>query len=198
MKTKKYTAFCLLLCISALLLSACQSPKSNKEEFSSINTVCQLATLKCYYHNVAKHEKEADGFFKFLGNIGYKKLWVEYSGIVEVGIDVSKVKVSPANEKGIVSVSIPPAEILNVNFDTNSITIPITETGFLTSISADETTKAFGFSQEKMKTVASEDKALLDRARNRAKKIIEGYIKNVGETVGKNYSVEWINLEEKQ
>ena len=42
-----------------------------KADFSGINSVCELTTLKCYYHNVAKAETEASGVFKGFG-IGYK------------------------------------------------------------------------------------------------------------------------------
>ena len=57
-------------------------------EFSEVSQICELATLKCYYHDVTEYQKEANriGFLKY----GAKKMWMEYSGIVRIGIDVGK------------------------------------------------------------------------------------------------------------
>lgn len=78
--------------------------KSQKEneivDFSGVNKICELSTLRCYYHNVAELRKEPDGIFKYgLFNYGFKKLWIEYTGIVEVGIDVDQVQVYEPDEK---------------------------------------------------------------------------------------------------
>ncbi len=193
MKQRKAFCLCLVLCVALATLTGCRDDRKIKSnEFSKINAVCELATLKCYYHNVAEYEQEAWDILKNLGNMGYKKIWIEYSGIVEIGVNVTKVRISPADDRGIVNVYIPEAEILNVDFDMDSITDPITETGLLTSVSADEKTKAFGVAQESMKEAAAEDESLLLQAKDRAKKIIEGYVKNVGEEIGKEYTVEWV------
>ena len=191
---KHIKTICLLLVMSTIIavLSGCGENKGKNDEFSKIKAVCELATLKCYYHNVAEYEQEAWDIFKHLGNFGYKKIWIEYSGIVEVGVNVAKVKISPADDSGIVKVFIPEAEILNVDFDMDSISDPITETGLLTNVSTDEKTKAFGVAQEDMKKAAAEDESMLLQAKERAKKIIESYVKNVGEEIGKEYSVEWV------
>ena len=44
-----------------------------------------------------------------------------------------------------------------------------------------------------MKKTAQENEALLSQAKERAKNLIEGYVKNVGDQVGKEYSVIWID-----
>lgn len=191
MKRKKI--FCLLV-ISMLCLTGCADKKEEKEEadFSAIQSVCELATLKCYYHNVAKSETEASGLFKWLGT-GYKKIWTEYSGIVELGVDVSKVSVSKPSEDGVVKVTIPDAEILSVDLDEDSMGEPLTDTGFMTKITKEEETEALAEAQNHMEETAKENGNLLNQAKERAKSVIEGYIKNVGEQIGKEYTVEWID-----
>ena len=191
MKRKKI--LCLLV-ISMLCLTGCADKKEEKEEadFSAIQSVCELATLKCYYHNVAKSETEASGLFKWLGT-GYKKIWTEYSGIVELGIDVSKVSVSKPSKDGVVKVTIPDAEILNVDLDEDSMGEPLTDTGFMTKITKEEETEALAEAQNHMEETAKENGNLLNQAKERAKSVIEGYIKNVGEQIGKEYTVEWID-----
>ena len=190
MKRKKIV--CLLV-ISMLCIGGCGDKNQKKEEeadFSAISSVCELATLKCYYHNVAKSETEASGLFKWLGK-GYKKIWTEYSGIVELGIDVSKVSVEKPTADGVVKVTIPDAEILNVDLDEDSMSEPLTDTGFMTE------TEALAEAQNHMEETAKENGNLLNQAKERAKSLIEGYVKNVGEQIGKEYTVEWVEFSEK-
>lgn len=191
MKRKKI--LCLLV-ISMLCLAGCADKKEEKKEadFSAIQSVCELATLKCYYHNVAKSETEASGLFKWLGT-GYKKIWTEYSGIVELGVDVSKVSVSKPSKDGVVKVTIPDAEILSVDLDEDSMGEPLTDTGFMTKITKEEETEALAEAQNHMEETANENGNLLNQAKERAKSLIEGYVKNVGEQIGKEYTVEWVD-----
>ena len=55
----------LALSVSICSLTGC-GEKKKEADFSGIASVCELATLKCYYHNVAKAETEASGLFKCL------------------------------------------------------------------------------------------------------------------------------------
>lgn len=192
MKLKKIISIILIsVCIISLI--GCSSEKK-EADFSKINSVCELATLKCYYHNVAKAETEASGLFKWLGT-GYKKIWTEYSGIVELGIDVDKVKISEASAKGVIKITIPNAKILNVYPDEKSMSEPLTDTGFLTSITKEEETTAFAEAQKNMEETAKANTALLNQAKERAKNVIEGYVKNVGEQIGKEYTIKWVDYE---
>ena len=197
-KMKRKKIFCLLV-ISMLCIGGCGDKNQKKEEeadFSAISSVCELATLKCYYHNVAKSETEASGLFKWLGK-GYKKIWTEYSGIVELGIDVSKVSVEKPTADGVVKVTIPDAEILSVDLDEDSMGEPLTDTGFMTKITKEEETEALAEAQNHMEETAKENGNLLNQAKERAKSLIEGYVKNVGEQIGKEYTVEWVEFSEK-
>lgn len=197
-KMKRKKIVCLLV-ISMLCIGGCGDKNQKKEEeadFSAISSVCELATLKCYYHNVAKSETEASGLFKWLGK-GYKKIWTEYSGIVELGIDVSKVSVEKPTADGVVKVTIPDAEILSVDLDEDSMSEPLTDTGFMTKITKEEETEALAEAQNHMEETAKENGNLLNQAKERAKSLIEGYVKNVGEQIGKEYTVEWVEFSEK-
>ena len=197
-KMKRKKIVCLLV-ISMLCIGGCGDKNQKKEEeadFSAISSVCELATLKCYYHNVAKSETEASGLFKWLGK-GYKKIWTEYSGIVELGIDVSKVSVEKPTADGVVKVTIPDAEILSVDLDEDSMGEPLTDTGFMTKITKEEETEALAEAQNHMEETAKENGNLLNQAKERAKSLIEGYVKNVGEQIGKEYTVEWVEFSEK-
>lgn len=193
MKQKKKLIIVMLACMSIFLLTGC-SKKESKVDFSEVNSICELATLKCYYHNVAKEEDDAKGLLKAL-DIGYKKVWIEYSGIVEYGIDVNKLSISQPSKRGIVQITIPEAEVLNVDFDESSLQEPVTDKGFLTTITTEEKTKALAAAQNNMEESARSDSKLLIQAQQKAKEILEAYVKNVGKQTGQKYTVEWKDAE---
>lgn len=43
---------------------------------------------------------------------------------------------------------------------------------------------------------ASEDSALLASAQQRAQKLLEEYVNNIGEAIGKEYSIQWEYVED--
>lgn len=188
----------LVTAICGCCLAGCSKEKretGNKEtDFSKIQSICEMATLKCYYHNVAKAETEASGLFKWTG-IGYKKIWIEYSGIVELGIDANKVSISKPDTDGVIKIAIPDAELLEVDLDEKSMGEPLTDTGFMTKITKEEETAALAEAQSDMEKTAQKNEALLAQAKERAKELIEGYVKNVGEQIGEEYTVEWTDIE---
>ena len=113
-------------------------------EFSAVDKICELATLKCYYHNVVEDEKQPDGLFKYgLFQYGYKKFWIEYDGIVNIGVDVGEVVINKPNENGVVKIYVPKAKILDVDVDEESISDIIADTGVFTTITSDDQAKAY-------------------------------------------------------
>lgn len=159
-----------------------------KADFSGITKICDLATLKCFYHNTTELRQDATGLFDY----GYKKLWMEYTGVIEVGIDADQVKVQEPDANNVVKVSIPEAKILNVTADTDSMSQPITDTGIFTKITTEDQDEAFSQAQQDMEEEAKEDQSILARGQDNAKKLIEEYIVNVGEEIGETYTVEWV------
>ena len=184
----------LLVGTVVLCLTGC-GKETQTADFSGVTSVCELATLKCYYHNVAKAETEASGIFAKWLKTGYKKIWTEYSGIIEYGIDISQVTVSEPDKNGVVTVTMPDAQVLNVDVDEDSLGTPLTDTGFLTSVTTEEKTTTLAGAQEAMGQQAKENTEMLSQAKARAKTLIEEYIKNVGESIGEEYTVEWKDAE---
>ena len=197
---------CLIIVVCLLII-----PNNNKEhntinlsEYSSVNTICELATLRSFYHNVAMYEKEPDDGNKFVNDfllwpfggytkIGYKQFWLEYTGIVETGIDASRIKINGPDANGIVEVYIPEAKVFNVNADEASLTEPLTENGWFTTISGKEKAEAFATAQSAMRQEAENDQSLLRRSKENAKLLLERYIVNTGKQMGANYTVKWID-----
>lgn len=195
MRVRKITKTWMLLVWTVVLCLTGCGKEIQTADFSGVTSVCELATLKCYYHNVAKAETEASGIFAKWLKTGYKKIWTEYSGIIEYGIDISQVTVSEPDKNGVVTVTMPDAQVLNVDVDEDSLGTPLTDTGFLTSVTTEEKTTTLAGAQEAMEQQAKENTEMLSQAKARAKTLIEEYIKNVGESIGEEYTVEWKDAE---
>lgn len=195
MRVRKITKTWMLLVGTVVLCLTGCGKETQTADFSGVTSVCELATLKCYYHNVAKAETEASGIFAKWLKTGYKKIWTEYSGIIEYGIDISQVTVSEPDKNGVVTVTMPDAQVLNVDVDEDSLGTPLNDTGFLTSVTTEEKTTTLAGAQEAMEQQAKENTEMLSQAKARAKTLIEEYIKNVGESIGEEYTVEWKDAE---
>jgi hypothetical protein len=191
---KYFSCFLALLLIFSLVSCGEAEPESEeKPEESQMKAICELAVMDCYYHNVAKFEQEdAERFLFWLKD---KKFWIEYGGIVTLGVDVSKVTMDIKNDK--VIITIPPAEVLNCKVDSSSLS----EESFVVAadsakITADDEIKAFDMAQQQLKEAAASDVVLLANAQQRAQSLLEEYVANVGKNVGTEYTIQWIYLDE--
>ena len=181
--------------LGILFIVAITMPKRLPKIFSSSNysiieKICNLATVEAYYHNVANRDVPAQGIGKVLGNIGYKKYWLEFDTILKFGVNAKKVKITSPNRKNEVHIYVPPAEILaEPTWIRDKIGEPVTDTGFLTSISNDDETIAVADAIKKLKTDASKDDSHLELARDRAKLFFKNFIINTGREIGVEYTV---------
>lgn len=194
MKNTKFTCVILITLLSINCLFGCGSQKQ-KPDFSSIKSVCELSTLKCYYHNVATYEKNAHGLLKVFGS-GYKKIWIEYSGIVNLGIDINKVDISEPDTNNVITIKIPDAEVQSTSLDKSTLSEPLTDKGVFTKITTEEKTEALSSAQQNMKETAQKDTSLLAQAKEHAKLILQGYINNLGEEFNEKYTIKWVDVSE--
>lgn len=194
MKNTKFTCVILITLLSINCLFGCGSQKQ-KPDFSSIKSVCELSTLKCYYHNVATYEKNAHGLLKVFGS-GYKKIWIEYSGIVNLGIDINKVDISEPDTNNVITIKIPDAEVQSTGLDKSTLSEPLTDKGVFTKITTEEKTEALSSAQQNMKETAQKDTSLLAQAKEHAKLILQGYINNLGEEFNDEYTIKWVDVSE--
>ena len=72
----------ILLVAMCLSLAACSDSKSNdnakplEPQVTQMKYICELATMQCYYHNVAKYfEKDASGALWWKKD---RKFWTEH------------------------------------------------------------------------------------------------------------------------
>ena len=57
-------------------------------------------------------------------------------------------------------------------------------------------TESFADAQAQMELTAMNDKVLLAQAQQRAQKLLEDYVNNIGKVIGKEYTIEWIYVDE--
>ncbi len=176
------------MCITTASCSKDNTLKEIEPQASQMKSICELATMKCYYHNVAKYtEENASGMLLWTKD---RKFWVEYAGIVNIGIDTSKVKMEVKKDN--VNITIPQAQVLDCKVDNATLT----ESSFIVAknsakVEAEHQTAAFKEAQAKMKEAASNDTALLSNAQQRAQKLLEDYVNNIGNCIGKKYKINW-------
>ena len=188
----------LFLFLSTIFSAVSCTVEQETDVFEELNLyeICELSVMECYYHNVAKYtEKDADNGFLGLGL--WKKdmrFWIEYTGIVKVGIDASFVKMIVEGDT--VKITMPMPKVLGVEVDPDSLT----EDSYIVDknsaeVGGEDHAAAIKIATEELKKQAMEDETLLTRAQDRAKILIEEYITNVSSAVGKQYKLEWIYLD---
>ena len=189
----------LLLIVSSLSLCACGVPSapavSEEPEIAQMRTICELATMDCYYHNVAKYyEKDADKGFLGFGKKD-KKFWVEYSGEVTIGLDATLVTLQVSENQ--VTITLPPAKVLGAKVYSDSLNADsyIIDKDSA-DITAEDQTKVFENAQADMLAQASNDHLLLFNAQQRAQMLLEDYVTNIGNAIGVTYQINWIYLDE--
>lgn len=193
-KLKKFVVLCLAV---IMLFTACgkKGEEVTKElSITQMQTICELATLKCYYHNVAKLTKEKEVLWWDTS----AELWIEYSGIVKLGVDIANLDMQVDGDQ--VTITMPKAEVLSCQVDQTSLN----EDSYYTTreglgaekINADDQTEAIKTAQENMLENVQSDESLLQQAQQRAQELLEQYVKNVGDAMGKTHEVSFVIADE--
>lgn len=185
----------LLMAVVMLSCSSCgvKNDFTTEPQIAQMKSICELATMDCYYHTVAKYNKEnASGVLLWKKD---KQFWIEYSGVVRVGIDVSSVDIEVTDDK--VTIMLPPAKVIDCAVDETSLT----ESSYIVgqksaSVKAEDQIEAFKQAQKDIWEVAEKDTAALANAQQRAQILLEDYVNNIGNLIGKEYTIEWIYLDD--
>ncbi len=163
------------------------------DEVTKIQTMGELVTMEAYFHNVAKLEKDKDKGIKSLLQ-KERKLWIDYTGIVKLGVDMTRVKISVKGNNQI-DVFIPKAKIIgepdidDKEFNTNSFIE--SEDGLISNkLTMEDSRDAMALAQEEIIKKVNSDTNLLKKAQLRAKNLVEEYI-NDFEGSDNNYIFNW-------
>lgn len=189
----------VILCGVFVLSKVVGNPEPGVQQISesSVSRICELASLECYYHNVSDWKQDAHGILAFAG-YGEKKIWIEYDGIVRVGINAGKVQISDPDKDNVITVTIPEATVLDIDLDENSIKEIVSDKTvfffFTDTVNAEDKMKALAAAQEDMEINAANNDKILGEAQERAQRLIERNIIALGEAGGKHYRVKFVSV----
>lgn len=189
---KKYLSVILIIMICFSIMACAKEIKNIAPDTARMKSICELAVMECYYHNVAKYKEE-----NATGMLWWEKdrhFWMEYAGIVTIGVDTSLMNIEVEDEN--VTITIPPAKVLGCKVDETTLT----EDSFIVAqnsakVEAEHQTEAFKSAKDKLESEAKSNFTLLAAAQQRVQKLLEDYVTNIGNSVGKTYKIKWIYLE---
>lgn len=192
----------LVVFMIVIILLACTSCKPAKTDsinlepnVSQMRSICELAVMECYYHNVAKFkEEDAEGILWWKKD---KHFWIEYSGIVKLGIDAALVSMEVNGTQ--IKITLPKPKVLSCKVDSKSLN----EKSYIVdidsaAIKAEDEVKAFATAQQQLEESAASNLALLAEAQQRVQELLKGYIINIGNAVGKEYTIQWVYLDSEE
>ncbi len=190
---KRIIAFILLIIVTLLSVASCQKKDVEIKE-DDIKAIGELASLECYYNNVAKTTKKGGILTKD------RELWIEYEGVAKLGVDMKECKVEVKNDK--VIISMPAAKIFSINPKAETLTEDsyyYSEDGFLfkNKITSEEQNDAIEEGQAEMRKAIEDNKGLLEKAENRCKNLIENYINKISDASGVKYEIVWKKISTK-
>ncbi len=193
---RKILSLFLALVMTGICVS-CSAPVEKKlitmePQVSQMKAICELAVMECYYHNVAKFiQEDAQGALWWKKD---KQFWIEYSGVVKLGVDISLVTIEVNDAQ--ITITLPPAKVLGCKVDSASLT----KDSFIVKkdsakIEAADEVAAFEVAQRRLEETAASDTALLANAQQRAQALLEDYVTNIGNAVGIEYSLKWVYID---
>ena len=188
--------FCIAAAAAIMaLLCGCGAAASTtpqmEPQVSQMRSICELAVMDCYSHNVAKYKAEdAEGLLWWKKD---KHFWIEYSGVVTVGVDVSKLEITVDGQQ--VTITMPPAQVQACWVDSSSLTPEsyIVAKDSAPVRAADETL-AFRLAQEQLEQNAAGNTALLSQAQQSAETLLTNYINSIGAVTGQTYQITFNTL----
>lgn len=175
-----------------ILCSSCGSQIEPAEpEIVQMRSICELATMDCYFHRVLRYYQEdaEKGWFGISKDMNF---WVEYTAVVSVGVDASLVTMQVSETE--VTITIPPAEVFDIAVD------DLTQDSFIVDkksadVKAEHEAAAFADAEKQLREAVESDATLLASAQSRAMSLMEDYIKNLGDLVGVEYSINWVYVD---
>ena len=165
-------------------------------QIDKVKMICELATLECRYHNVAKSVKEAG---TGLSHFGEKEriFWIEYTGIAEISFKIEDLKMRQDGTD--ITITLPEPQV-TCRVDSDSWTqdsYVISDDQWIQKnpITANDQVQAVNDAQIAMEEKIRNNSSLLNTAKLQAKDLIENYIAQIGEATGVTYTISWEEVE---
>ena len=146
------------------------------EELSAgLNDMGRLVTAEYYFTAVASASTQLAPILGIKLGFTESSFLASYDGVITAGIDFSLIRVEKDEERGRVTVTMPPAAILNVDIDPDSFQLYSETTSIFTDITAEDYNNALLELEatEREKALA---RGILDNADENARKLVRSFI----------------------
>lgn len=178
--------------MAAKLLESGFSGTVETPSLDQIKNICELATLKCSYQNIAKSIKKPGTGLSHLFE-KERAFWIEYQGTVEISFDISRIKMETNGTE--IKITLPEPRLV-----TNVIPESLIEDSFIiapdqlfqkNSITVQDQKEAVIRAQEEMVEQIREHTTLIRSAEKQAQELIENYIQQIGKLTSVEYRISW-------
>ena len=160
------------------------------EELSAgLNDIGRLITAEYYFTAVASASTQLAPILGIKLGFTESSFLASYDGVITAGIDFSLIRVEKDEERGRVTVTMPPAAILNVDIDPDSFQLYSETTSIFTDITAEDYNNALLELEatEREKALA---RGILDNADENARKLVRSFIESLLDPA--EYAVEFL------
>ena len=142
---------------------------------SGLNDMGVLLTGEYYFTDVISYSSIKKLFSVIELGITESSYLASYDGVVTAGVDFTAVTLRKDELNGVITVTVPAAQIMNVDIDPKSFQLYSEKTGLGNRISVSDYNSSVVELEQKAQEKALE-RGLLDRADENARKIIENFI----------------------
>ncbi|MBR1853510.1 MAG: DUF4230 domain-containing protein [Lachnospiraceae bacterium] len=165
-------------------------------ELGRIRQICELVTVECTYHNVAKSTKSPGIGLEHIGETE-RVFWIEYTATAEISYDINKIQMD-INESEI-TITLPRPKVSckvdPESWNENSYVISQDQLFQKNPITAADQTNAINLAQAEMIQQIRGNSSLMNTARLQAQELIKNYIDQIGEFTGVQYHITWKDAE---
>lgn len=164
-------------------------------DVGQIQYICQIATVQCYYHNVATARKQPGSGIAHLGE-QETPFWFEYSATATFGIEAGSITMNIEGDE--IYVHLPHATILDgaVNVIPDSVSDPVCRPNAWyrndVEITAVDVTNAMSRANDRIYDQIVNDPYIINIADSQAQSLIQNYIDQIVSLSGREYEVHFV------
>ncbi len=153
--------------------------EATAEEISfGLNEMGLLVTADYYFTAVASASTQLAPILGIPLGFTESSFLASYDGIITAGIDFDRIRVTKDETWGIVTVTMPPAEILSVDIDPESFQLYSETSSIFTTITAEDYNNAL-IELETTEREKALDRGILTKADENAKKLVRSFIESL-------------------
>ena len=152
---------------------------------SGLNDMGTLLTAEYYFTDVISNSNMKTLHLEPLFSVGLgiteSSYVVTYDGVVTAGVDFNAIRLARDEEKNIITVLMPAAQIVSVDIDPDSFVLVSEKESFLNPFSVEEYNDSLKELKGKEQRKAME-RGILDRANENARQIVENFVSGLVDT----------------